>query len=142
MTFVYLDIEKKVTHREPNRWMFAIRGTTFTHCRAFLYWLYRFCFEKKNRNGQDLIMVPNENETEIRGLLIVVQKLYMMILKFCLKYPKKNDNTRKSSIPSQYYWLALPRKLFATITNVRNQEMFIIEEFCHYKKSEMIKAFN
>lgn len=30
--------------------------------------------EKKDSNGQDLILVPNENETEIRGLMTVMQK--------------------------------------------------------------------
>lgn len=91
MTFVCLDIEKKVTHREEQPLLIVEHS-----CIDFI----DSVLKKKNRNGQDLIMVPNENETEIRGLLIVVQKLYMMILKFCLKYPKKTDNTRKSSIPS------------------------------------------
>lgn len=50
-------------------------------------------------------MVPNENETEIRGLLIVVQKLYMMILKFCLKYPQKTDNLEK--VPFQVNFIGL-----------------------------------
>lgn len=141
MTFVCLDIEKKVTHREPNRCMFTIRGTTFTHCRAFLFWLYRFCFEKKDSNGQDLIMVPNENETEMRGLLIVVQKLYMMILKFCLKYPKKPIMLEK--VPFQVNFIGL----LSPANFLKQLQTFVIKKYSYRRvlslqKSEMIKAFN
>lgn len=114
--------------------MCAIRGTTFTHCGAFLYWLYRFCFGKKDSNGQDLILVPNENETEIRGLMTVMQKAVHdnRFLNSVWNTPK-TDNARKTSISGWFYWLPLPRKLFAIITNVNDKEIFIIEEFCHYK---------
>lgn len=68
-------------------------------------------------------MVPNENETEIRGLLIVVQKLYMMILKFCLKYPKKPIMREK--VPFQVNFIGL----LSPANFLKQLQTFVIKKY-------------